>query len=687
MARRVLRTLALAALVTRPLGAQGSATDTTSSDSTRVRGLERVVVTAIRAGEQAPIAQTTLRRAELRARDFGQDVPMLFQGRVPSLISHTETGTNSGYSYVRLRGIDQTRINITLDGVPLNDMEDQVLYFANLGGLLASVGSVQVQRGVGTSTAGTAAFGGSVNLETIPLAVQGASTDMSVQAGSFGARRVSATYRSGLLPNRLAVAATLNAQQTDGYRYNAGVQQRSGFLSAGWFGDRDVVKLTAIAGVLRDTLAYVGATREQLAADRRVNPLTAEDRDRFGQQLVALSYTRAVGVDGSVSTTLYRNSTGGSYDYYAAPDVYNYGLHYAWYGVTSVLHRQIGAVTTDVGVNANTYARRHRSWLGRDRRELYYDNTGHKQDASAFAKVSIDAGRARWFGDLQLRHARFRYEPDANAGIGEHSIDWTFVNPKAGVTVALSPRVSAFASVGRTTREPARNDMLAGADNMDSTNVGELWNLARVKPESVNDLETGVTVTGARGALTANVFAMEFRNNILPIGLPSISGSALRRNVGRSWRRGVEADGTFRPSARVELGAVAAFTASRIVGYTDSSLATPTRYTNVEPILTPRFTTAQRASVTVSRALTLGVEGRYQSRAQLDNTGDRALVLPDFYVLDATARLVAGRWGLTVRGVNLGDSKRFGSGYADEGVPYFFVLPPRAVYVTAEVRF
>lgn len=674
-----------------------SSAQTTRRDSTRadtaqsLQSLERVTVTAIRASDRAPIAQKTISRAEIERRQYGQDVPLLLQGLSPSLTTHTETGTTSGYSYVRLRGIDQSRINITIDGIPLNDMEDQVLYFANLGDLLSGVNSVQVQRGVGTSSAGTAAFGGSVNFETTPAAARDAGADVQLQGGSFDSRRLSATFRSGLTDSRFAVTGRLSAQQTNGYRYNAGVAQRSAFVSGGWFGDRNILKFTALAGLLRDTLAYYGATREELAANRRVNPLTSEDRDRFGQQLFALQYSRALSTagDASWSTTVYRNSAGGSYDYYDAPDVYVSGLDHAWYGVTSTLHRETASVSVDAGINANTYERRHRSWLGRDQGVLYYDNTGHKQDASVFGKLSYVAGRARLFGDLQVRHARFRYEPDANAGLNGVALEttWTFVNPKAGVTFELAPRVSAFASFGRTTREPARNDILAGADNIDSGTVSDVRDFQRVRPESVNDAELGVTWRTGRGELSANVYAMEFENNILPFGIPSASGSPLRRNVGRSYRRGIEADGTWRPSRYVELGANATVSMNRIIGYTDATGAAPARYANIDPLLSPGFISAQRVNVTPSALLSFGVEGRYQSTAQLDNTGNPALTLPDFYLVDALARIGTARYALTVRATNIGDSQRYYSGYADDGVAYYFPLPPRAVYVTAEIRF
>src|SRR5947209_14578260 len=200
---RRARALAIATSIlvacTPALRAQTTRRDSTRSDS--ARALERVMISAVRASGVAPISEKTLTKADLAPRYFGQDVPLLLQGAAPSLTSYAETGNYWGYSYIRLRGIDQSRINLTLDGIPLNDPEDQVLYFADFPDLTNSLATVQVQRGVGTSSNGTAAFAGSINMETLPLAGAERAGSVQVTGGSFGSRRASVAYQSGLLPN------------------------------------------------------------------------------------------------------------------------------------------------------------------------------------------------------------------------------------------------------------------------------------------------------------------------------------------------------------------------------------------------------------------------------------------------------------------------------------------------------
>ena len=227
-------TLTAAAFTPRATNAQ--VTRDSTGDSTRTHALESVTVRAIRAADAAPIAHKTINRQTIERRHFGQDVPLLLQGASPSLTAHTETGTNWGYSYLRLRGLDQTRINITIDGVPLNDMEDQVLYFANFADLMSNVRTVQVQRGVGTSSAGTASYAGSINFETMPIAQRESQGDLQLQAGSYGAQRVSGSFNTGLMPSGFAVYGRAGALRTNGYRDHSGVEGRSAFLGAGWFG-------------------------------------------------------------------------------------------------------------------------------------------------------------------------------------------------------------------------------------------------------------------------------------------------------------------------------------------------------------------------------------------------------------------------------------------------------------------
>ncbi len=666
---------------------QRTAADSAAARADSTRPLERVIINAIRGSGSTPVSATTVTRSTITRRNFGQDVPLLLQGAAPSLTAYAESGTNWGYSYLRLRGIDQSRINITMDGVPLNDAEDQVLYFADFPDLSASIQSVQVQRGVGTSSAGTASFAGSVNFETTSLATRERGAEAQLQLGSFGARRGMLSYSTGLTSSRFAANARFSAQQTNGYRYHSGVYGWAGFLSAGYFGDRDILKLTATAGLMKDTLSYLAEREVDLRKDRRINSLAPNELDGFGEQLVSLAYTRLLTTNMSFSATTYRLSAAGNYDVAYDGSLYNYGLDFATYGVTSALHREQGNLKLDAGVNASTYARDHQAAVRPSLSTLLYDNTGHKDEVSAFTKGALVSGRATWFGDLQLRRPHFRYEPSAASGIEPRDISWLFVNPKIGVTLQGASGLSYYASYGITTREPTRSDMFAGADDMDASNVASIGDLTRVKPERVYNGELGATLRTNTAQFTANVYSMEFRNEIAKIGALSLTGSALRRNVGQTYRRGVEVDGNWRATKKLTLGGNATFSMNRIKSYTDSSGDTPATFKNVQPLLTPRLLTSQRGEWAISRNLSVSLEGRYQSRAFLTNTGNQTLILPEYFVLDGSVRFNVAGQALVVRGANLGDTKKFSSGYDNGDGPAYFILPPRSVFVTAEIRF
>lgn len=659
---------------------------TDSAKANAARKIEGVLVQAIRAGDAAPIAQKTITKATIEQRHFGQDVPQLLMNAAPSMTSHTETGTLWGYSYLRLRGLDQTRINITIDGVPLNDPEDQVLYFANFADLMSNVQSVQVQRGVGTSTAGTASYAGSVNFETTPVARRGRSGDAELQVGSFGAQRATVGFNTGLTASGFAAYGRVSGLRTNGYRDHAGVLGRSGFVGAGWFGKQDIVKLTALVGLLADTLSYTGATKAELAQNWRYNPLGVDERDKFGQQMVSLAWSHALGNGGTFNTTVYRNSAAGSYDYFDGADRYRFNLQHWWYGATSALNVERGDWALHTGLNANTYRRYHRGYFQPS--TTLYDNSGEKQDASAFAKVTRTAGKAALFLDLQGRVAHFAYNPDQNAGIDGPDITWRFFNPRAGMTYQLAPGLSAFASYGRTTREPARSDLLAGDDDLNSGNYADYGDFTRVKPERLGDTEIGLTLKRTTLDLSANVYSMDFTNDIARIGAPTASGSVLRRNVGSSFRRGLEVDAAYRGIQHVLIAGTATWSTNRIKQFTDSSRGTPVVRRNVEPLLTPRFISSHRIEVMPTAATMFGLEGRYQSRAFLDNTSSSDRVLPDYYTVDATARYTLGRTTFTLRGQNLGDTRKFASGaVSGSGKVRYFILPARALFLTASFDF
>jgi iron complex outermembrane receptor protein len=673
-----------------------------SSDSTRARRaqrLESVQVTAVRGGS-AVTSERTLTRAELQRRYTGQETPILLQA-APGITAYSESGSASNYSYMRLRGIDQTRINITLDGIPLNEPEDEGLYFSNFPDFANSIASVQVQRGVGTSTHGVASYAGSVNFESVPVAGVPRGGELQLTRGAYDTKRFSAVAQSGLTGSGLAGYVRASGQATDGYRYNSGNRSQSLFASGGWFGGRDAVKATVLAGISSNDQAYYASPLSVLRTEPRDNPFgnarADEVTDRFHQDLVSLAWTHALAPSLSLATTAYGFDAGGWYDYpgdAGMADAYHYNLHSRWGGVISTLGWSGADATAALGVHVLRYQREH--WLTQrpalDTR--YYDNTGYKGEQSLFAKGSLTRGRATFFADAQLRLAQFRYQPTAGAGLGASTVRYSFLNPKAGVSVEVAHGVTAYVSAGANGREPTRADMFAGADDADSVSAPSLFPLTRVRPESVRDVETGVTYRGRRLQAQGNLFLMQFRDEIAPIGAINEIGYVLRKNVGRSVRRGVEGDLTWQALPRLTVLATASVTDARIREYRDD--VTGELFHDVTALMTPKLVSGHGLRAEPASWLSLDLDGRYTSRMMLTNTNDPRFTVPESWYADAGVTLRAGRQSVLLQVRNLFDRRVYTGGYPGAAVgsadpdamePYYYMLAPRNVSLNARLAF
>ncbi|GJG88493.1 TonB-dependent receptor [Gemmatimonadetes bacterium T265] len=686
-ARRTPLLLVLAAAVPAAARAQTPASgraDSTARDSARARQLEGVTVRAVRSG--AAPAQTTLDATAVARAYTGQDVPLVLQ-QAPSVTTYSESGSQNNYSYFRLRGIDQSRVNITLDGVPLNEPEDQQVYFSDFPDLASSLRSVQVQRGVGTSTFGQASFGGSVNLETVSLGATPRGGEVQLGGGSFGAARANASYTTGLLPSRFAFAGRFSNQKEDGYRRGSGHAGNSQYFSAGYFGERDLVKLTLLTGVESNGQAYEAVPLSVLRVDPRANPLAGVG-DRFRESMAALSYTRLLSPSATLATTVYGFRAGGTYDYPSdsvhAP--YRYGLQSRWGGIITALHAVRGAATLDVGAHANDYSRDHTFADRPDLDAPAYANRGYKAEQSAFGKLAYALRDATLFGDLQLRQAAFRYRPTAGSGVPDASAAWRFANPRVGAAYRAAPTLTLTASYGASGREPTRADLLAGADDVSPQDVDSLLPLTRVRPERVRDFEGGADVRTGALSLHLGGYVMRFRDEIALTGRTTPLGYDIRTNVPSSVRRGVELEGRYAITSALAVGGSFARSYNRIARYDDD--ATGTNYLNVPPTLTPDVVSVQQFTWRATSWLVLTGDGRYQGRTYLAPVGDARLTTPPFFVVAGGARFQIRGRELLVEGRNLLDRRAYPSGdVSGDGVARYYVLAPRNVVATLRLGF
>ena len=665
-----------------PLSLLAIAMLSTQQDTVPVRAkpdtLETMVVRATRAGAAVQTSQSLLDRATIERTQAGQDAPLLLQG-LTGVTTTSDAGGYSGYSYLRLRGIDQTRLTISIDGVPLNDPEDQVLYFSNVPDFLNSIQSVRIQRGVGTSGFGTASYGGSLNFESLPIATTPRFGEVQLTGGSYGTARTSVEGASGLARG-FAAYGRVSAQTTDGYRAHSGNDAYSGFLSAGWFGARDALKLTGFAGRSKTQLAYYAASEADLAIDRRANPMLPDEKDDFHQEMVSLQYTHALGTAALVTATGYRNSAAGNYDVAVGEELWNFNLAHAWYGLLTTISWTGPDLAVSAGAHVSTYERDHYLFIRPDLSSRVYDNTGAKQEQSGFVKATWQLGAVDLTGDLQLRRAAFQYHPTPGSTFGEPAIDWVFLNPKVGATWRAAPGVVAQVSVGRTSREPTRSDMFAGADDVDDALAPDVLPLDRVKPESVTDMEAGVRWSGRRVEIRVNGFVMQFHDEIAPIGTLAITGSPLRKNVDRSHRTGIEFDGIWRPGASVTLTGNAMVMRARIEEYTDD--ASGVTYTDVPPLLSPSLIANLEGRWQASRVLELGAALRHVGQSQLANDGSATQVLPAATLVDLRASVEVGHVEIRGQALNLFDANAYASGYTDGTTRYLFPVAERTLLTT-----
>ena len=259
------------------------------TDSLNSKNMQEFVVKGIKANENLPITQTTLDSKQIKQKYYGADIPSLIN-YTPSINGYSDNGMGIGYSFFRLRGMDQTRVNTTVNGIPVNDPENMGVYFNNFADLASSAESIQIQRGVGTSTNGVASFGGSVNILTKNLAPKQSAT-LNFGYGSFGSSRATLEYQSGLINKKLAFYGRISNLQTNGYRNNSGAKITSYLFSAGYFWKKSVLKLNIFGGYAENKLAYNGIDANTLNSNRTFNPLVNGESDAFKQTFYQLHYS------------------------------------------------------------------------------------------------------------------------------------------------------------------------------------------------------------------------------------------------------------------------------------------------------------------------------------------------------------------------------------------------------------
>jgi iron complex outermembrane receptor protein len=665
-------------------------------DTLQPQQLEEVTIKAVRAGEKDPVSQVTIAKKQIEEIYQGQDGAFLLDQISPSIVSASESGTSLGnYGSFRLRGIDQSRVNLTLNGVPLNDMLSQGVFFSNFVDFGNSIESVQIQRGVGTSTNGVSSYAGSINFESIALTQSGPSSEVQFTTGSFGTLRGSAEVHTGLLENRTAFYARLSHIQSDGFRDNTGTNAQSFFFSGGYFGQKHALKFTAFGGLSKNELGFTAVPEALIKEDAQTSLNFLGDEDDFNQYMLQLQHTYRLAAKTSLVTTAYYSGAGG--DFFASYPLdstfvqENYPLFNKHYGLISAInHNGLGGdLNVSAGLHAYQFLRNNQQYEVPQLNSSYqYDDQSFKNEVSAFAKAQYRLDALEFYGDVQVRAVQIGFEPDESF-IGQPATvpdrNYFFVNPKVGFTYTINPKNQLYASFGRSGREPTRTDIINGFA-LGAGNLALAQNTDLAQPEYVNDFELGYRLRSEKYTLSVNGFYMAFENEIAPIGEPLGFGQFVRLNQAPSYRTGVELTGQLYLTPKLRLESQATYMQAAIEEYSPAD--TKLVYSDVSPLLSPDWNLRASLNYQLLPGLNLWFTARYLSEQFLELTNDPELTVPSSLIFNAGLNYrFYDEHSLALQFNNLTNALYYTRGQITAGEAAYYVQPPFHIYGTLTLRF
>lgn len=487
--------------------------------------IDSTVVIASRAGKDTPIPNSSLDKKALRLSNPTFSLPMSIASQ-PSVISVSEGGTGVGYTSLRIRGVPGSQTIVSLNGIALNDPEDQEVFWANIPSLSQYLGSVQIQRGLGTTASGPGAFGAAVNMLT-DAAGDRPSGGASLSYGAFHTFTSGVRASTGVLKCGFFADAAFSYNSTEGYRYGAFGNMYSVFANVGWKGRKDTVKATFLHGKQRTGITWEGISLEQYARDRRYNPAEG-NTDNYRQSHFQLNWKHRFGASFDSDVTLNYTDGYGFYEYAPRRDIQDNGL---W-----VLRAELKYRTRSLSMSGGAYLSSYNGdHSGREGDAGLYLNKGVKREADAWLRAEW----APWYfrgsslyADLQYRGIRHIMDgPDEYGQTLSYDSSSSFLNPRVGANVKLSCKNNLFASVALGHREPSRSDIQASL-----LTVGT----PALKPEKMLDFELGHRFEGTVWKASTTVYAMEYFDMLVETGFVDMGGYAIKRNVDNAFRRGVE---------------------------------------------------------------------------------------------------------------------------------------------------
>ncbi|QRX63174.1 TonB-dependent receptor [Dysgonomonadaceae bacterium zrk40] len=689
--------------------------DATPGDTINNIRLEEVIVSGTRAGSQTPVTYSNLTAADIRRENAARNIPSILQS-TPSLVAFTEDGLGVGNTFFRIRGTDATRINVTLNGMPLNNPESQEVYWVNLPDLSNSLQSIQVQRGVGTSTNGAGAFGASISLRTAG-ARSNAYGEASTAVGSYGTYSSSIAAGTGISEGGLSFDARFSRVLGEGYVRNGTVDHTNFYGVLSHYGEHQLLRLSYLRGIQHTGITWEGVSEEQMQDPeygRRYNPAGEyyddagnrlyydNETDNYYSHILQLTFTRELSRSLSLNAGLSYNH---GYGYY---ENYRYNRKYSDFGLdpqtvgeethnrTDFIRRKlmendfyvaslgiekvIDALKFNVGGLYSYYDGDHFGrlpWVKHNQNipEQYewYRNVGRKSEVSLFSKVEYQVNeRLSLFGDLQYRHVGYRFSGmDDDMMELNGDFNYNFFNPKAGLFYQLNQSSNLYASTAVGQREPLRADLKDGIK-------GGAVN--PIRPERMIDYELGYRYSSKGTRLGVNLYYMDYYNQMVQTGKLTDIGYKLMENVKDSYRAGIELEASLPLwTEKLQLDANATFSRNRISDYTAyfDQYDTPDNYEWVGQVsrdygstqisFSPDLVSTVGLTWQPASAFYLNLLGKYVSKQYMDNTSDDAKSIDGYFVSNLSAGYTFQKSQLGVINLQLFVNNLFNKEYVANG--------------------
>ena len=527
----------------------------------RKQDLNEVVVQSIRVKYSSPISHSNISKAELSLRNLGQDLPILLNF-LPSIITTSDAGNGVGYTGIRIRGVSPQSTNITINGIPFNDPESHGTYWVNLPDFTSSIESLQVQRGVGTSTNGSGAFGASVNILTDAVS-QNAYTEISNSVGSYNTFKHTIKFSTGKINDAFELSGRLSKIDSDGYIERAFSDLKSYFIQGSYVHGNTFIKALTFGGHEKTYQSWFGVTKEQILENRRQNPYTYKNEiDNYKQDHYQFHWNEKINDRWSTNIGLNYTYGRGYFEQFRENDlVKTYGgivesdvdangielgttdlirrrwLDNNFYFLNASANYKRSKLNMTFSSSYSTYNGDHFGeviWarkFGKDNsvRDRYYDGNGVKTDFSIFGKASyLLNNNLEFYGDLQVRNVGYK-TTGLTSDLVNMIIDksYKFFNPKFGLSFKLNSNSIIYGSYSRANREPSRSDY--------ESNIN-------IRPEQLNDFELGWRYMKNGLKFNVNSYYMLYNEQLVLTGALDDVGTPIRTNSGSSYRIGIEAD-------------------------------------------------------------------------------------------------------------------------------------------------